>query len=380
MAKTRKGPVAEALREDLHRTQVRFSPRNTEYPRLAQAVQPKHGPISPSCELAKPRYGEHGSPVEVSGMAKQQPKPRQKPALILRVSGPQIRSGRIPVPDLLVICQHAQAAVSRQAEALEGRQTLRPGPKIGRVRLECTLELVSLGSGSATLGFDQAKPQPNLPPMGSLGDQAIATVAQAIQAIAKGKAENVDPGVLDSLRSMGELFQNGVRSVQWIVPARGERKRITANFNRAVQTRIVKRLRPPMTQHVSVDGVLEMVDFKPSDQKCRIHPTLGPAINCTFSSDLADLIYAVLRKAARIEGNATINIHTGKTENIHITAVTPLDPLTVNAGTFFKGLDFSQLAHLQAVDPLPDASVLAGGWPDDEDPDEILAEIYQRRE
>jgi hypothetical protein len=135
-----------------------------------------------------------------------------------------------------------------------------------------------------------------------------------------------------------------------------------------------------MTQHVCVDGVLEMAGFKPSDQKCRIHPTLGPTINCTFSSNLADLIYAVLRKAARIEGSATINVHTGKTESVHITAVTPLDPLTVDAGAFFAGWDFSQLAHLQAVDPLKDASVLAGGWPKDEDPDEILAEIYRRRE
>ena len=315
-------------------------------------------------------------------MAKQQQQRRTakpKPVLILKISGPDIHAGRIPVPDLLVICQHAQSAVNRQAEALEGKQTLHPGPKLGKVRHECTLELVSLGKGSAVLGFEQAKPQPNLPPMGSLGEEAIATVAEAIRTVGKGRARNIDPGVLDSLKSMGELFGNGVRSIQWIVPARAGRKRISATFNSNVQRRVVDKLKPPTSEHVSLDGVLEMADFKPADQKCRIHPTLGPAINCTFDPSLADEIYAVLRQAARIEGDATINTQTGKTENISIISVKPLDPLTVNAGSFFKGWTFDQLVHMQAVEPLRDSKVLAGGWPDDEDVDDVLTDIYQRR-
>lgn len=120
---------------------------------------------------------------ELEGMAKQQRRRRTaspKPALVLKVSGPDIRSGRIPVPELLVLCQHAQSAVNRQAEALEGRQTLRPGPKLGKVLHECTLELVSLGKGSAVLGFEQAKSQPTLPQMKTLGIDAIAMVGEAI--------------------------------------------------------------------------------------------------------------------------------------------------------------------------------------------------------
>lgn len=47
---------------------------------------------------------------------------------------------------------------------------------------------------------------------------------------------------------------------------------------------------------------------------------------------------------------------------------------------FVAGHSFDELARLQAVGPLMDANALAGGWPDDEEPDQALAEIYANRE
>ena len=307
--------------------------------------------------------------------------PKAKPALILKVSGGDIKSGRIPIPDLLVICQHAQSAVNRQAEALEGRPTLRPGPTLGKVRLECTLALVSLGPGSAVLGFDKARPQANLPAMANLSDQAIAMVGEAIGALGSRKALDIDidRGVLDSIKSMGEVFSNGVTSIRWIVPAQPGRKRIAATLDQPVQTRIIRRLPPPKTEAVVMDGVLEMADFRAADQRCRIHPAMGAAVTCTFQPEMADEIYAVLRKAARVEGEATVNANTGKIESIEIETVKPLDPLMVNAGSFFTGWTFNQLARMQAVEPLNDSKALAGGWPEDEDIDDVLQEIYEHR-
>jgi hypothetical protein len=216
--------------------------------------------------------------------------------------------------------------------------------------------------------------------MGNLGEEAIAWVGQGLQALGKGDGADVDPGVLDSLKSMGELFCNGVRSIKWTVPGQAGKKRIEATFNSRVHKRVTEKLKPPKTVPMTVDGVLEMADFKPSDQRCRIHANLGPAINCTFESRLGDEVYAVLRQAVRIEGNATVNAQTGKTESIEITRLKPLDPLTVNAGSFFRGWTFEQLAHMQDVEPLRDPKALAGGWPDDEDVDDVLTEIYQHRD
>jgi hypothetical protein len=324
------------------------------------------------------RIGLETTDTNRSTMAKHTRRP--SPELKLRVRGAQIRPGRIPVPELIVICQSAQAAVNRQAEALEGRQTLRPGPPPDTTKLECTLELLGIGKGSAVLAFDQAKPQQNLPNVLNLGQRAIAEVVQTIEAVAKNRAATADPGVLSSLREMGELFTNGVSEVEWIIPGRRGRKRKVVSLTAAVQKRIVDRLRPPRTEQTTIDGIIEMADFRESDYKCRIHPSMGPSIICTFDPDLAESVYAVLRKAARVEGDATINTQTGRMESLHIRKLIPLDPLTVNASDFITGLSLDELAKMQAVRPLRDPKDLAGGWPDDEDVDVGLLDIYQHRD
>jgi hypothetical protein len=51
----------------------------------------------------------------------------------------------------------------------------------------------------------------------------------------------------------------------------------------------------------------------------------------------------------------------------------------VNAGSSFTGWTFDQLVRMQAIEPLKDAKALAGGWPDDEDLDKVLDEIYEQR-
>ena len=91
----------------------------------------------------------HRMPKETKGK-------RHQRALTLKVEGPQLRPGRIGVRELIVLCQQAQTAIDRQAEALEGRQTLRRGRKLEKVHVECTLELASLRAGTTTLGFDLA--------------------------------------------------------------------------------------------------------------------------------------------------------------------------------------------------------------------------------
>jgi len=47
---------------------------------------------------------------------------------------------------------------------------------------------------------------------------------------------------------------------------------------------------------------------------------------------------------------------------------------------FFKGKSIAELAHEQGVGPVMDISVFAGVIPDDDDVDEMLAEIYRLRE
>jgi hypothetical protein len=48
--------------------------------------------------------------------------------------------------------------------------------------------------------------------------------------------------------------------------------------------------------------------------------------------------------------------------------------------SFFEAKTLEELAREQGVGPVKDISVFAGGFPDGEDIDEILEEIYRLRE
>lgn len=304
--------------------------------------------------------------------------------LRLKIDGPGIRSGGISVPDLLTICEQAQNAVNRQAEAMEGRQSLRRGPKIARVHVECTLELVALKRGSTTLGFVIAKPQQPLPNVTSLGEEVVARVVEAIESLGGANVVpgDVDSGVLDSLKNMGDVFdRRSVDSIEWVLPRRrshGSPRRAT--YTKIVRKRVLERIKPPLRKSVVIEGTLEMADFKEADQKCRIHPLLGNPIICTFDKEKEDEIYAALRNPVRITGNASISSQTGRTESIHIQKLEPLEPLSLGVRDFFLGKSIEELAHDQGVKPIESTAVLAGGLPQEEDADEMLEEIYRERE
>jgi hypothetical protein len=65
---------------------------------------------------------------------------------------------------------------------------------------------------------------------------------------------------------------------------------------------------------------------------------------------------------------------------IHINKIEPLDPPVMGAAAFLAPHSFEDLARLQGVKPLEDINVLAGGFPEDEDIDEFLDDIYKHRE
>jgi hypothetical protein len=319
-------------------------------------------------------------------MAKTIKKPANADHVVLRlkVKGPGIKRGRIPVPELIEICKHAQEAVNRQAEALEGRSsTLHPGPKPEKVRLECTLDLVELGVGSAVLGFDQAKPQPNLPAPGqilNLGQEAIREVGEGLRALTAGRHAKLDQGVLQSLDAFAEVIDARiVTSIDWIVPKRPGVKGVRATVNRAMKARVERQLKTPTTQKTEIDGILEMADFKPDDFRCRIHPAVGAAVTCVFDEELADEVYENIRRPVHLTGVATFNPHNNRIEEIRIASLTPVDPLKMNASAFFSGTSIEELAAAQSIDPIRNPNVLIGGWPDDDDVDEAVADINRHR-
>ena len=258
--------------------------------------------------------------------------------------------------------------------------TVKPGPPKDTVQVECTLELASIKGGSAGLGFDLAKPQQSLPGIATFGRQVLERVADSIDMVMDGRTANVDDGVLASLNDLGSVFdRKKVTSVKMIVTGMRGRPGRNVLFDKSVRQRIRDHLRPPENCPIEIDGKVDIGDFS-DNKKCRIVPVFGPAIYCAFEPTQEDDIYSVLRQTARIRGQAVKNKQTGKLEIVKIDSVTPLPSLQMGADNFMAGHSIEKLAEMQHVQPLSDVRALAGGWPDDEEPDEMLADIYAHRQ
>lgn len=308
---------------------------------------------------------------------------KPKYALALKIEGPGVQAGTIPVPYLIRICQAAQDAINRQAEALRGGSSLRPGPKSNEVQEVCTLELTGIEKGSTILPFRFASVQEPLPLPGAtaFGDDVIRTVVQAIEQLGNGsKKDKFEAGVLDSLKALGEVLERGrISKIEWIVPAATGKKSISATFDKRVRSRVLHEIKKPFQRSETIEGMLEMADFKEQERKCRIHPAIGQPILCVFDQKHAETIYRWLRQPVRATGLAKVNAHTGRVDELQIEDLQPAETLWKAGSDFFASRSLEELAQEQGVKPLGDSKELAGGMPADEDLGAFLEEIYNAR-
>lgn len=306
-------------------------------------------------------------------------------ALKVKVEGPGVHRKSIQVPELLKICSALQSAVHRQAEAMErpSAATLRRGPITASAQDECTLELTGLVAGSTGLLFRYAKPQQPLPIAATFGSEVLARVASTVRDFEKGKEikGELDPGVLASLQELGTAFERkSVTKISLTVPGHDGRKgAVRAVYTPAIRERISARMKAPTQEPLSIEGKLEMADFKDTGRICRIHPSIGLPVQCSFDPSKEDEIYNALRRPARVTGIARVNPHSGKVEEIRIEKIEILDELMLGARNFTAGYSLEQLAEMQGVRPLASPNDLAGGWPLDESIDEFIDATQRSR-
>jgi hypothetical protein len=307
--------------------------------------------------------------------------------LKIKVEGPGVHRKSIPIPELVKICSAIQTAVHRQAESMEkpAAKTLRRGPITASAQDECTLELVGIVPGSTGLLFRYAKPQQHLPipEAANFGSDVLVRIAETVKDFG-GKnppRDEVDAGVLASLRELGEaLERKTITRISLDVPQRtGRSRRIRAVFTPAVNARILERIKAPTHERMTIEGKLEMADFKDTGRLCRIHPSIGLPVQCSFDLDVEDQVYSALRKPARVTGTARLDPHSGRVEELRIEEIEIVDELLLGARDFFAGRTLEQLAEAQGVHPLDKPSDLAGGWPADENIDEFLETTYLSR-
>lgn len=175
--------------------------------------------------------------------------------------------------------------------------------------------------GSTTLDFAPASGQPHLPGVQSVGAEAVIAVATALRSVGRsgGRWVPPDPGLLDALDKLGEVFDEGVTKLQWIVPAQNGGPRKVAEFVPESRPRIKARMQEalpfgataPPSDGSTMEGTLEL-----TEGRGRINPAIGPATPFTFGPDQAEIVYEARRKPVKVK----VDPKTRKLKDIEITS------------------------------------------------------------
>jgi hypothetical protein len=103
------------------------------------------------------------------------------------------------------------------------------------------------------------------------------------------------------------------------------------------------------------------------------------SLNCSFGTELENIIYTLLRKPVRITGEGRIPAHADRPDLVEIKTICELPSLELGRGMFFANSSIEELAASQNIRALKNASEIATGIADDEDIDAMLDEIYCSR-
>jgi hypothetical protein len=130
---------------------------------------------------------------------------------------------------------------------------------------------------------------------------------------------------------------------------------------------------------VVIEGILEMVDFRPADHKCRIKPIMGDPVPCAFKEDQESDIERFIRKPVRVKGRAFFDPHTEKIDLVEIEDIEGIQPILLGSHEFYNPKSFQDLVKQQNVRPLANVKTLSGAFMEADKLDELLEEIYSER-
>lgn len=307
-----------------------------------------------------------------------------RPLLQIHFEGPSIQEGRILLDDLLLFLSHIHSAVSRIINVIETGYGLRFGRPPKAVQILSALEVVALSEGSFGLGLDLRRDQTMLPDF-DIGEQAVERLTAGLPSISEALPlpEGYDQGVLMALREAGRIFDRGITEVR-LVP-RKYPETTMATFVPATRDQIISRLRRFEEAWATVEGRLLMADLKEESLRCRLHPSTGEPILCSFPEDVVPMVMRHLRSFVRVKGDATIEIATSKIRAVVIRDIEPIDapiqipPQVGLPSSFWQTRSFGELAAEQGVYPIDDLTKITGGWPSDADFDSFLESIRSAR-
>jgi hypothetical protein len=298
--------------------------------------------------------------------------------LTIRTHGPAVERGRIAADDLALLLRVTQAAVERIALVLLGDQGVRRGRRPAEVERLTRLEVVEMGRGSVTVQLELQRDQLALPEM-DLGECAVQAFVRGIGWL-EAREEvppSWDPGVLMALRELSPVFRRGIESID-IGVSGGERGRLSESS----VVRIGRIVTHTVTNVRTVEGRLLMADFKESGPRCRVHPPVGPPIECTFDEAHRQAVLDALTRYVRVTGEAELEPTTGRIKQL---VIADIEVIRWNGGEeityeFWELPGIDELARIQNVRPVErPEDLIAPIWESAEELERFLADVYAAR-
>jgi hypothetical protein len=298
--------------------------------------------------------------------------------LTIRTHGPAVERGRITAGDLALLLRATQAAVERITLVLLGDQGVRRGRRPAELERLTRLEVVEVGRGSVTVQLELRREQLALPEM-DLGEQAVHAFASGVRWL-EARQEvppGWDVGVLMVLRELAPMFRRGIESIEVGISG-GEMGRLSEPSI----ARIGLLATQTVTNVRSVEGRLLMADFKESGPRCRVHPPVGPPIECTFDDAHRQVVLDALTRYVRVTGEAELEPTTGRIRQL---AIADIEVISWDGGEevaypFWEPSSVDELACVQNVRPVERLEDLAAPvWESAEELERFLADVYAAR-
>lgn len=305
------------------------------------------------------------------------------PLLNVRLEGAAIHDGRILLDDLMQFVSNLGMAVERIVNVLETGAGVRLGRPPRAIQLLSALEVVSISRGSFAVDLDLRRDQPLLPDF-DIGEAAVEKLVAGIPAIQDDTPlpEGFDDGVLTALREAGRVFDRGIESALLNLVRLPKRKETV--FTGKTRDSVVSRLRRLQQSLTTIEGRLLMADVSETRLRCRLHPSTGDPIFCSYPEHLSAYVMRNLRQFVRVHGEAVIEATTGRVRSLAILDLEPIDQVILDlpqvpSTSFWTPKKFEDLAEEQGVYPLDDWGKLTRHWPQDADFDSFMKAIHESR-
>lgn len=305
--------------------------------------------------------------------------------ITVRLEGPAVARSRLGVDDFARLIKGIQLSVKRIGLSRAGRRGGGPGRLPREIESACSLEVVTLNSGSLSLTLALPDPSPQASLFEDPGEEALELLVDGLAQVGRSEEtwpEPLDFGVIEPLLDVTRLLDRGIERVELRLGRKvGDRR---ALVDQGVRTRLRSRMEQPLPAESVAVGLLLEVDFK--DHTAELHEPSGNVIRLSFAPDEDELMREAAKARVRTFGEGE------RSPDGHLVRL-KLKRLEVLGDRVDAGAEASSSLPYEArptpwrreddpfrdARPLPELAVLIGGLPDDRDAEEILRDLRASR-